>query len=369
MKPWKRGGLPVSPRDNAAPVLYPWLPFEKPLPVPSLLRSMLRRLLARTPLDQTHSIPVFDGPRSHAHRDAKLWKLAARGAAGAVRHGIALRGVQRFVQFMGFPRSGHSLIGSILDAHPEAIIAHELDAMGLLHKGLPRQLLYPLIVANSHAFSQHGRYWNGYSYQVPGQPQGQAQDIQVIGDKKGDWAVRWVMRHPQLLASLRQKIKGRTQWILVTRHPLDNIATLSLRKSGPYDRLRMTSTDASTFRDRLHGAQRRGGITAEALDAMIDDYTALCTGIARMLNTLSPQDVHHVVYEQFTEAPKEAIQQLFAFVGLRPDAACARACAAIVRPSSGSSRHRVSWTPAQLARVDALIDQHTFLHPYTAALS
>ena len=33
--------------------------------------------------------------------------------------------VEVFVMFIGYPRSGHSLVGSLLDAHPEIIVSHE----------------------------------------------------------------------------------------------------------------------------------------------------------------------------------------------------------------------------------------------------
>ncbi|KAL9986836.1 hypothetical protein ACROYT_G001042 [Oculina patagonica] len=36
-------------------------------------------------------------------------------------------GVETFVMFIGYPRSSHSLVGAILDAHPEIIIPHEYD--------------------------------------------------------------------------------------------------------------------------------------------------------------------------------------------------------------------------------------------------
>ena len=37
--------------------------------------------------------------------------------------------------FIGYPRSGHSLIGSLLDVHPNAIVAHELDALKFVGAG------------------------------------------------------------------------------------------------------------------------------------------------------------------------------------------------------------------------------------------
>ena len=38
-------------------------------------------------------------------------------------------GVETFVLFIGYPRSSHSLVGAILDAHPEIIIPHEYDLL------------------------------------------------------------------------------------------------------------------------------------------------------------------------------------------------------------------------------------------------
>ena len=37
--------------------------------------------------------------------------------------------VETFVMFIGYPRSIHSLVGSILDAHPEVIIPHQYDVI------------------------------------------------------------------------------------------------------------------------------------------------------------------------------------------------------------------------------------------------
>lgn len=37
----------------------------------------------------------------------------------------AVDGVEKFVIFVGYPRSGHSIIGSMMDAHQNIIISHE----------------------------------------------------------------------------------------------------------------------------------------------------------------------------------------------------------------------------------------------------
>ncbi len=38
--------------------------------------------------------------------------------------------LERFWSFIGYPRSGHSLIGSLINAHPDVVVCHELDTLG-----------------------------------------------------------------------------------------------------------------------------------------------------------------------------------------------------------------------------------------------
>jgi hypothetical protein len=47
------------------------------------------------------------------------------------------RDITAYVTSVGYPRSGHSLVGSLINAHPEALIAHELDAIALIDAGSP----------------------------------------------------------------------------------------------------------------------------------------------------------------------------------------------------------------------------------------
>lgn len=321
----------------------------------------------RKPLwTRTHSVPDFQGDQSRGHRKVPVWRLAAQGAVGAVRERRALADVREFVQFVGFPRSGHSLIGSVLDAHPRAVVSHELDAMGLLRAGLPERALYALVLENSAAFSRNGRYWNGFSYVVPGQDGGGAKRPTVVGDKKGDWAVRWVQREPGLLDAVRRRMRARCRWVLVTRHPLDNIATMSLRKGRTYDRLRIAAESSADFKAELKAAQARGDVAAAALDSMIDDYEGLCEGVAQMEAAVPAADWLHVVYEQFTREPEDQIRRLCGFLGLDPEPEYLAAAASIVYDSPNKSRRSVTWTDAQLERVAGLTRRFSFLAGYDA---
>lgn len=320
-------------------------------------------------LQESHSVPLFNGKRSRRHKDVPLWRLALNGMVGAAQNYSRFRGVDAFVQFIGFPRSGHSLIGSILDAHPQAIISHELDAMGLIKKGFSEEVIYGLIRRNSAEFSRNGRYWNGFSYAVPGQPNGKANELTIIGDKKGDWAVRWCKKEPRLIKKVYGRIRAGCKWILVTRNPLDNIATMSLRKNKTYDKLRIASSDPDEFKTSLRAHQEQEEISPVARDDMIDDYEGLCESINEMKTTIPDGDQLYLQYERFCNDPKEEIRRLCHFLGVPATEDYVSSCASIVKSSSHKSRNKVKWTEGQLERVERLSRHYPFLQNYVDSLS
>ena len=90
--------------------------------------------------------------------------------------------------FIGYPRSGHSLVGAILDAHPEIIIPHQYDVIQNwklyklstpVNKKLSKyHLFYDLhqLSEEQAMFRMRSKFpsgnTGGYSYHVPGLWQG-----------------------------------------------------------------------------------------------------------------------------------------------------------------------------------------------------
>ena len=88
--------------------------------------------------------------------------------------------------FIGYPRSSHSLVGAILDAHPEIIIPHQYDVIKYWNKHRPSttkktkmskyHLYYDLHKLSREQALFGARSKNmklqGYSYNVPGLWQG-----------------------------------------------------------------------------------------------------------------------------------------------------------------------------------------------------
>ena len=112
-----------------------------------------------------------------------------------------ISGVKKFIFFVGYPRSGHSIIGSILDAHPNVVIAHEYNLFRKLPLIIARNStrrqtnfteavkeLFNQLYQNSYKTvnGSRSRNANGYNLTLNGTWQGRYKDqILVIGDKKG----------------------------------------------------------------------------------------------------------------------------------------------------------------------------------------
>ncbi|HLE78555.1 MAG TPA: sulfotransferase [bacterium] len=221
--------------------------------------------------------------------------------------------VRTFCMFIGYPRSGHTLVGSLIDAHPNAIVANELNIVGHVKRGFSRAQIYTLILANSRAFARKARTWTGYTYAVPNQWQGRFRRLDVIGDKRGAGTVRQLRTHPELLARLQHTIGTEIRFIHVIRHPLDNISTISRRHGWP---------------------------PAKA----ISYYFALCQSVADLKAQLGTGAVLDVWHEQVIAHPDTAIRQVCAFLGLEPDPDYVRDCAGIVFAAPRQTREDVVWS-------------------------
>src|SRR5499426_2498533 len=116
------------------------------------------------------------------NRGAEIYTLAMQYAMAAyrgARQSHLFREVEAYCMFIGYPRSGHTLIGSLLDAHPDMVIAQELDALRYIYAGFRRNQLYSLLLDNSFHFTTAGRKWSGYSYTVPNQWHGRFVRLRV----------------------------------------------------------------------------------------------------------------------------------------------------------------------------------------------
>jgi hypothetical protein len=111
--------------------------------------------------------------------------------------------MENYLMFLGHAHSGHSLIGALLDAHPDIAIANELNAPKLvLDHGLSATELQQLTLHYSLLAQRwEGEINTGYKYKVHGGFQGKTKTPKVLGDKKGGGSTRVLRNNKDNIAA------------------------------------------------------------------------------------------------------------------------------------------------------------------------
>jgi len=264
----------------------------------------------------------------------ELLRAWAHGRRAARRLAPRLAEVERFCLFVGYPRSGHSLLGSLLDAHPEVVIAHELNVLRYVKYGFPRDPIFALLWENARSHAEAGRVQTGYGYAVPGQWQGRARRLRVIGDKRGGSAIRRLQARPGHLARLRRRVGVPLRFVHVLRNPYDNIATIHRRR--PH-----------------HG-----------LDAAIAHYFGMVRGVEALWQEVPAHERIDVRHEDLVADPRRELTRVCDALGVEAPQDYLEACAGVVWPAPRPSRQAIEWPPGSRERIQDELEGHPFLHGY-----
>lgn len=242
--------------------------------------------------------------------------------------------VEKYCMFIGYPRSGHSLVGALLDAHPNIIIAHELNALRYFARGFSKRKIYYLLLRGSQRHAAAGRRETKYSYEVPNQWQGKFKSLKVIGDKKGSGSIQVFQENPDFLKLLLEKIDVPIKFIHVTRNPYDNITTMIGKKNI-------------------------------ILRSGIDSYFLKCQTAARLKTEITPEDFFEFKHEYFIENPRKILQELCIFLGAEPLDDYLDDCAGIVFKSPRKTRFNIDWPAESIELVTKQIEEFEFLQGYS----
>jgi Sulfotransferase family len=267
------------------------------------------------------------------------WRFAT-SLVDAVRLRPALRDVRTYLLFIGHGRSGHSIVGSLLDAHPEAIVSDELDAAHYVARGFARDQVLALSVAKSRRQAEGerrkaGRGGRTYSYLVPGWSNGGFTRLRVIGDTRAGGTVHRFARDPDLIDRIDARMRGLTvRYVHVVRNPYDNVSTMSVRRG-------------------------------RALEEAVEGYFADCETLVRMRTAIGAERLLTVRHEDLIVDPRRRLADTCRFVGIDPSPAYLDACAGILFSSPSRSRTSIDWPAELVTRVAKDIERFDFLADYS----
>lgn len=272
------------------------------------------------------------GPRDRrAH--ARLVRVAATDEDRA-----RLGGLERFCLFVGQSRSGHSVIGTLLNAHPNAVIAHGLDVLDFVRHGVGREELLLLILHRDRWLGERSRHIGGYSYDIPGLSLGDQSAIRVIGDKRAGSSSRFLAAEPDLLHRLHAELGLPLVLIHHVRNPWDNISSIWSRKTMDTER---------------------------TLPETIEHYFQMLSGaVAGIAAAPAGTRLMRTFHEELIADPRAVLCALCDLLGLAVDEAYLDACADFVHPSPRRTRVDAPWTPALIEGVAERASRFDFLAGY-----
>lgn len=277
--------------------------------------------------------------RSPTYRRLHLAKNYLTSQYNCLRDPVAFEGVKTFCLFVGHNKSGTSLIGSLLDAHPNVILADEVHAVDYVSAGFRRDQLFHILVRGSRREFLKGRVTarrlTPYSYLVPGQWQGRYSTLRVIGDGASGSSTQRFAKEPDLLQRLRDVMGTvNVKFVQVIRNPYDPISVMMVRGKRTFENA-------------------------------IDHYFANCDALVELRKRLDSSNLFAVRYEGFVSQPELHLCQLCRYLGIEPDDDYVSACVSILHKAPDQSHQMVAWDSKWIGVVKERIAQFDFLQGYS----
>ena len=272
-------------------------------------------------------------------------------------------GVKTFVFFLGHAHSGHSIVASLLDAHPHMVIAHEANVFQHLSEGTlkPKKVdIFNAIWRNTVKGTVHGKRVTsvkGYSLLVQGLYEGKYVDhIDVIGDKKAGTTTSMVLKRRQQFLSSLETVKSLTdsiKMIHVIRNPYDNIATSVIYVMASKAKVASIKKSNETFESRN-----------ATVYGQIKIYFAYYKAIedVKKLYNLDYIEVHG---KDLVSDARGTISRMCDGLGVFCSDSYLDVCSDKVFKSESKTRYKIKWDKGHLDEIQRNIDRFSSLNGYT----
>ena len=282
----------------------------------------------------------------------------------------SIEDVEKFVFFIGYSRSGHSIIASIIDAHPNAILAHEFDIFGKLatdDKYLNKSYLFNALYRDSYKEAVTGwRSGNstfrrkGYSLMLNSSEswQGKFRTLKVIGDKAGGHTSRFYRDQSAVFQrkyhSLVDTVLVPVHVIHVVRNPFDIIATRLLYRYSSVKGQKAQFNSTTKLKDVTRTNNIFNVLSSEV--KAVHDMIKICN--------LTVLEIHN---EDFILNPKKEVKKVCEFLGLSCFDRYLKMCEQAAYKSISRTRDAVEWSEKMERRVNRSILQFRSFQRYSLA--
>ncbi|MCP4456697.1 MAG: sulfotransferase [Cytophagales bacterium] len=263
------------------------------------------------------------------------------------------KNIHTFCCFIGYSRSGHTIVGSLLDAHPNIVISTEAHAFNLVKLGFGRiALLFYLEVWSKLISRLLGNKWTGYDYQVKGANQGVSGSISIIGDKKGNGTLTSITKHPELPKKIQRVVGLPVKYIHVIRNPYDIISTMHNR-----------NPEIANTTDQGEATENRK-FSRKILKKGLRSHFKKTARIQNFI-TQGEMEILNIYHEDLISSSEKTLKKVFDFLGAETDPEFLKRCADIIYENPNKSRHSIPWPKKLKAQVHKKCGQIPFLEHYS----
>lgn len=251
-----------------------------------------------------------------------------------------LNDIKACCMFIGNSRSGTTLLGSLLNAHPNIAIAIKLDFFQYLHKHLitNQKELFSRLLQKSVSFVEQKCLDRGYNYTVPNSYQGKNTELNIIGDNASGTSCIYLTKYPYLLDEFQKMLDVPIKFLYTIRNPYDVIA--------------------STFND----TRRKKRLNFTIHTAIEDTLTQYRT--MQWLEKKVGASLYKIRHDIFIQNPKIELTKICNFLEVEATEDYLK-CTEIVNSTPHFSRHEVYWPLYAKSYIQNKIKDFSFLKGYT----
>ena len=279
--------------------------------------------------------------------------------------------VETFVFFIGYPRSGHSIVGSLMDAHPHMIIAHEFMLFkqwnkmetarvtnGTKNKLRDKKYLFNALYRDSfrdatRGLRSQGKGHKGYTLEVGFPWQGRYNEqLLVIGDKSGGMATYSFMgnqrRFKNYYEQLLKTVNVPVRVIHVVRNPFDIISTQILFAAGKDVGSTKKASDfvaeqKALFKDEGTKLTAKKYKNEQLLENKTHAIFAMADAISRMSAFIGPDNILEIHNGELVNNPKGTLRKICTFLHVKCPLDYLEVAANKVYKTVSKTREIVEW--------------------------
>ena len=282
-----------------------------------------------------------------------------------------INGVKNFVFFVGYERSGHSIIGALLDAHPHVVIAYEFylfsrfQSLNRVPDKSWKRNLFDLLYKKSMADAKDelAQSYKGYTLEVKELWQGKFDEyIEVMGDKCGGRTSMEYLRDKNAVKRNYKKLKESLSMPMrifhAVRNPFDIISTLVYYAVAPvqYKQIKLTSSSAV---QKLRASRN---MMTKKIDWFFQEVGAVVEMIDEVFGRENVLEVHNW---DLVSNPRKILSRIFQFIEVDTSEQFLDACAAKVFKSVSRSRDTIEWSPELVKEVEEKMRKYEMFNRYS----